>query len=120
MKIPLLSANMEFTTTGQQVVCDFGAGYIPSKYSMEVVGLNAAGAVVAPSAWDVLLLASLDGKVYNEASKILEHVNTSNGNGDVVFSAGNFYPARFWAVKCKALTLGALATKISVSILGIA
>jgi hypothetical protein len=117
---PLLTGAFEFTATGQIIALPDVLAYdIPTKYSLQVTGVDAAGAAAAPSAWDVLLLASLDGVTYTEASKILEHVNTSNGNGDVVFSAGSFYPARAWAIKCKALTLGATATKIKVAILGV-
>lgn len=119
MNMPLLSVNADFSATGQQVVHDIGAGAIPTKYAIQVSGFDAAGNVVSPTSWDVLLLGSLDGKTYNEASKILEHVNTSNGNGDVVYSGGSFYPVRFWAIKCKALVLGATATSIKVTVLGV-
>lgn len=117
---PLLGANAEFAATGQTTLLEGNAAQsIPTKYAIQVTGVNAAGAAAAPTAWDVLLLASLDGVTYNEASVILQHVNTANGNGDVVFSAEKFYPARYWAIKCKALTLGATAVKIKVAVIGV-
>ena len=119
MNIPIILDAAEFTATGTALLSEHRAQAIPSKYSMQVTGVDVNGAAAAPTSWDVLLLASLDGLVYNEASKILEHVNTSQGNGDVVFSAGSFYPSLFWQVKCKALVLGATAVKIKVRILGI-
>ncbi len=118
---PLVSGSFEFAATGQTTVFpDLATVYdVPTKYSMQVTGVDANGAAAAPTSWDVLLLASLDGVTYIEASKILEHVNTSHSNGQVIFSAGSFYPARAWAVKCKALDLGATAVKIKVAILGV-
>jgi len=117
---PLLTGGFEFAAAGQIIALpDVMAYDVPTRYSMQVTGVDANGDAAAPTAWDVLLLASLDGVTYTEASKIIQHVNTSNGNGDVVFSAGSFYPARAWAVKCKTLTLGATAVKIKVAILGV-
>jgi hypothetical protein len=117
---PLLTGNAEFTATGEVVLVEgVAAQSIPTKYSLQVTGVDAAGAAAAPTAWDVLLLASLDGVTYNEASKIIEHVNGTNGNGDVLFTQDKFYPARFWAIKCKALTLGAPAVKIKAAVLGV-
>lgn len=119
MNIPYLIATAEFTATGTSQAMEIPAQAIPSKYSLEVVGVDSADAVAAPTSWDVLLIPSLSGKVYDEGSKILEHVNTANNNGGVVFSAGSFYPARFWQIKCKSLVLGATATKIKVMVVGI-
>lgn len=116
--MPLVTALIEFTATGTRVISDLPAQAIPSKFSLEVVGYDAAGAIVAPGAWDVLLIGSLTGKVYTEKSKILEHVQTAQDNGDTVYSAGSFFPARFYQIKCKALTLGG-AAKIVVMVLGI-
>ena len=117
---PLLGANAEFAAIGQVTLLEGNAAQsIPTKYAIQVTGVDAADAAAAPTAWDVLLLASLDGVTFNEASKIVQHVNTANGNGDVVFSAEKFYPARYWAIKCKALTLGATAVKIKVAVIGV-
>ena len=94
---------------------------IPNKFALQVTGLNAAGAAQIPTSWDVMLLASIDGIAYNEASLIVEHVNTANGNGDVVWqptTAKSFYICRFLLVKVKSLVLGAAATRIKVSVLG--
>ena len=118
MNMPLVTALVEFTATGTRVISDIPAQAIPSKFSLEVVGYNAAGAVTAPGAWDVMLIGSLTGKVYTEKSKILEHVQTAQDNGDTVYSAGSFFPARFYQLKCKALTLGG-AAKIVVMVLGV-
>lgn len=116
---PLITGEFEFTAIGQiTVLPDVMAYDVPTRYSMSVTGYDANGAVAIPTAWDVLLLASLDGVNYVEASKILEHVNTSHSNAQVIFSAGSFYPARAWAVKCKGLNLGP-AAKIKVAILGV-
>ena len=118
MNMPLVTALVEFTATGTRVISDLPAQMIPTKFSIEVVGYDAAGAVLAPTSWDILLLGSLTGKVYTEKSKILEHVNTAQDNGDTVYSAGSFFPARFYQIKCKALTLGG-AAKIVVMVLGV-
>ena len=116
--MPLVTALVEFTATGTRVISDFPAQAIPTKFSLEVVGYDAAGAVLAPTSWDILLLGSLTGKVYTEKSKILEHVNTAQDNGDTVYSGANFYPARFFQIDCKALVLGG-AAKIVVMVLGV-
>lgn len=118
MNMPLLTASVEFSAIGSVDVMEIPAQAIPSKYALEVVGYDAAGAVLAPTSWDVLLLGSLTGAVYPETSKILEHINTAQANGDLVWSAGSFYPARYWQIKCKALVLGG-AAKIVVNILGV-
>ena len=118
MNMPLVTALVEFTATGTRVISSLPAQMIPTKFSMEVTGYDAAGNIVAPGAWDVLLIGSLTGKAYNEGSKIVEHVNGSQSNGDTVYSGGSFYPARFYELKCKALTLGG-AAKIVVAVLGV-
>ena len=118
MNIPLVTALVDFTATGTRVISTLPAQAIPTKFALEVVGYDAAGNVVAPGAWDVLLIGSLTGKTYTEKSKILEHVNTAQDNGDTVYSGANFYPARFYELKCKTLTLGA-AAKITVMVLGV-
>ena len=118
MNIPILVASVEFTATGVVQTTSLPMQYIPSKYALEVVGYDINGAVIAAGAWDVLLLGSLTGKVFNETSKILEHANGAQSNGDVEWSAGNFYPVRFAQIKCKALALGG-ASKIVVTVLGI-
>jgi hypothetical protein len=118
MNPPLVTAAAEFTATGTVVVSTNPAQAIPTKYALEVIGLNAAGEVVAPTGWDVLLLGSLTGKTFTEKSKIVEHVNSSQDNGDVVWSGANFYPARYWALKCKTLSLGT-AVKILVNVVAV-
>lgn len=116
--MPLIVAQVEFTATGTRVISELPAQAIPTKFSLEVIGYNAAGAITAPGGWDVLLIGGLTGKTYTENSKILEHVQTAQGNGDTVYSAGSFFPARFYQIKCKALTLGG-ASKILVTVLGV-
>ena len=118
INMPLVSALVEFTAAGAQNVLSTPAQAIPTKYSMEVVGYDSAGAVLAPTSWDVMLIGSLTGKAFTEKSKIVEHINTSQDNGDTVYSSDKFYPARYWQIKCKSLVLGG-AAKIVVMILGV-
>jgi len=127
MYLPLFHLEKDFTAEGSYNPFTVESATviplypIPNKYALQVTGLDAAGAVQVPTSWDVLLLASLDNLAYNEASLIVEHVNTSNGNGDVVWqntSTKSFYVCRFLLVKVKALVLGASATRIRVSVLG--
>lgn len=96
--------------------------YIPSRWALQVTGLNAAGAITAPSAWDVIIQPSLDGIAWNDMSTpMLEHVNGTNGNGDVVWSGAagaTFRGLRFLKIDVKTLTLGT-ATKILVTLMGL-
>ena len=119
MNPPLMTGAAEFTAAGSELVMDFPAQAIPTKYALQVTGVDAAGAAAAPTSWDVMLIGSLNKTVFNEASKIIEHVNTAQGNGDTLYSAGSFYPARYWKMKCKALVLGATCVKIKVEVLGV-
>ncbi|MFA5937597.1 MAG: hypothetical protein WC822_07005 [Candidatus Paceibacterota bacterium] len=118
MNIPFLHTAVDFSATGSIDVMEIPAQAIPTKYAIQVTGYDAAGVVAAAGAWDVLLIPSIDGAVFDEASKIVEHVNTAQNNGAVVSSGGSFYPARFWQIKCKALTLGG-AAKITVHVLAV-
>ena len=114
----LMSAAAEFTATGQVQIGTIPAQAVPTKYALQVTGVDANGAVVAVTAWDVQLIGGLDNLAFNESSKILEHVQTSQKNGDTIYSSGAFFPARYWVIKCKALTLGA-AVKIKVQAIGV-
>jgi len=116
----------DFTTTGTYNLFTSVPELIPllrslNKWAIQVTGLDANGAIAAPTSWDVMLLGSLDNIAYNETSLIAEHVNTSSSNGDVVWqttSSKSFYLCRFCLIKVKALVLGATATKIRVTIMG--
>jgi hypothetical protein len=105
-----------FDTNGNAVIIPFAI--IPQKWAIQVSGFNSSGVLTAPSVWDVLLLGSLDGVTFNDGSKLLEHVNGTNINGDTVWQGANFLPTRYCAVKCKSLTLGS-ASKIVVWFLGV-
>ena len=122
--LPLFIQQYEFTTTGYNNV--FTAELpaipllpIPNKWSLQVTGIDASGAVAAPSAWTVTAQASLDGLGYDDdTGAMLTHVNTANANGAVVKSNGNLMIARFVRLHCVALTLGASAVKIRVTLMG--
>lgn len=80
-----------------------------TKWSLQVTGVDASGAVVAaPTSWTVNLQGSLDGLSYGTAA-MLTHTNTVNANGDVVDSAGNFKPRLGVQINVSALTLGPAA-----------
>ena len=94
---------------------------IPQKWALQVTGLTALNVVAVPTSWTVNLVASLDGIAFNATSLIVAHVGGVNANGDVVWnltSSKTFYLARYAQVQVAALTLGATATKIRVSVVG--
>ena len=94
---------------------------IPQKWALQVTGLTALNVVAVPTSWTVNLVASIDGIAFNATSLIVAHVGGVNANGDVVWnltSSKTFYLARYAQVQVAALTLGATATKIRVSVIG--
>lgn len=93
---------------------------VPHRWALQVTGTDSAGTTkVAPTAWDVILQASLDGLAFNDTSKIVEHVNGTNANGDVVWPGAVFLPTRYAQLDVKTLTLGS-AAQIYISVLGFA
>lgn len=96
---------------------------IPSIWSLQVTGVNAAGANVAATAWSVTAQASLDNLGYDgdTTAGIISHVSGTNADGAVVKSNQNFLPTRYVRIHCTSLTLngGAGNTAILVSLLGI-
>jgi hypothetical protein len=125
--LPVVSIQKDFTGTGTWDPFVNEGVLVPlvrpcRLWEMSVIGLDAAGAVQAPTSWDVLLLASLTGLNFPDTSLILEHVNTSQANGDVVWptvsTVSPFRDAAYIRVKIKALVLGASATKIRVNVRG--
>ena len=124
--IPIIRFTREFTASSSTPVkVDYeplepiSFQHIPKAWALQVTGYDAAGAVVASSAWDVLLVGSLDDAAFNETSKILENVSGTQQNGDVVFSGASSFPTNYAAVICKTLTLGMTCTRIVVSVLGV-
>jgi hypothetical protein len=121
--LPLVTRTKDFVTTGYSDVTDIGLALpltrIPNKWSLQVTGLTAAGAVAAPTSWEVRVQRSLDGLAYDDdAGSMLVHVNGTNANGAVVSTDGNLRPCRWVRIHVVALVLGATATKIRVSLLG--
>ncbi len=80
-----------------------------SSYSVQVTGTGAAA-----SAWDVRLEGSLDNVVFTQ---ILQHLNTT-GDGVLLFTGANLFPALYVRSRCASITLGS-ATNIVVRILGV-
>ena len=104
---------------------DAGAVYRlpPCKFwALQVTGLTAADVIALPTAWDVIIQPSINGISFNDMSTpVLEHVNGTNSNGDIVWSGAASAPARlfqFFKIHVKTLTLGATATKIRVFVIG--
>lgn len=133
MHAPVIAFSKDYTATTSSPTQfpeadaegDFaGFSFPPTKWALQVTGLTAANALATPSAWDVIVQPSLDLLGFNDMSApFLEHVNGTNASGDVVFGkiANVFaFPLRAIRVDVKTLTLGATATKIRVSILGVA
>lgn len=91
-------------------------GNIPMRYALQVTGVNGSGVKTTPTAWNVVLEGSLDGKSY---TVLLTHSNTApNANGDTVWGGGNFSPARFLRVRLVSVTLNT-ATKLVVRAIGV-
>ena len=122
--IPVVSFKYEFTASGGVVTPSLETSnpapfqHIPKAWALQVTGYDVNGAVAAPTSWTVLLLGSLD-KVFADGSVILQHVNTASANSVVVFSGASSFPCNFVGLKCSALTLGATAIKIVVTVLGV-
>lgn len=124
--LPLFQFQHDFTANGdynpftveQEVIPLL---VLPNKWALEVFGLDDAGTVQAPTAWDVLLLGGItrpDLLTYPDGSVIIEHKNASHVNGQLVYSDGNLRACRFVALRLKSLNLGASATKLRVNVLG--
>jgi hypothetical protein len=128
--LPVVSIQKDFTTTGTWDPFASEGVLVPlvrpvSRWEMSVLGLDNAGAVQAPTSWDVLLLASLTGLSFPDTSLILEHGSAATpaaANGDVIWptvsSVSPFRDAAYIRIKIKALVLGASATKIRVNVRG--
>lgn len=128
-KVPSVVLQKDFTATGtlQYPEADGngvspGMSFIPAKWSLQVTGLDATNAKQTPTSWDVIVQPSLDLIGFNDmTAPMLEHVNTANGNGDVVWAGTTsiaFFPVRALIVHVKSLVLGASATKIRVTLVG--
>lgn len=95
---------------------------VPTKWALQVTGVNVSNVITAPTAWDVIIQPSLDGFAFNDmATPMLEHKNVTNGNGDVVASgqtATQFFPIRFYKIDVKTLTLGT-ATQINITLMAV-
>jgi len=116
----LYSQQNSFTTTGtQEIVTTSASGIkmqaVPSKFALQVSGLNSSGTTQAASAWNVALEGSLDG--YNWTA-IQTHVSGTNADGVVVWGGSNFYEVNYIRLHCISLTLGS-AAKILVTALGV-
>ena len=120
--IPVVSFKYEFTASGGVVTPSLETSnpapfqHIPKAWTLQVTGYDVNGAVAAPTSWTVLLLGSLD-KVFADGSVIAQHVNTASANSVLVWSVDK--PVNYVGVKCSALTLGATAVKIVVTVLGV-
>ena len=81
---------------------------IPSKIAIQVTGLDAAGARLAATAWEVELQGSLDMLAYDsDAGAMLTHKSGTNADGDCVRSDGKLMISRAMRVHVRSLTLGA-------------
>ena len=119
-----------FTTTGTLLIPEQNESknvpfvVAPTKWTLQVTGVDNTNTPQTPSAWDVIVQPSLDGIGFNDmTTPILEHKNGTNGNGDCSFASPSSFPSlfplRFLKIHVKTLTLGASATKILVSLLGV-
>jgi len=121
--LPLVTRTAIFKATGFVDVTKLGLAipltHVPTKWSMQVTGLDAAGKVVtAPTAWNVTLLGSQDGLGYDsDAAALLTHVNGTNGNGDSVDTGANFKVRRWVKIHCVSLTISP-ADHILVTVTG--
>ena len=120
--IPVVSFKYEFTASGGVVTPSLETSnpapfqHIPKAWALQVTGYDVNGSVAAPTSWTVLLLGSLD-QVFADGSVIAQHVNTASANSVLVWSVDK--PVNFVGLKCSALTLGATAVKIVVTVLGV-
>lgn len=100
------SRSYTFTSSGTGTI--EGSSVAVKSYSIQVKGTGAAA-----TAWDVDLEGSLDGVNFTQ---ILNHTTTT-GDGKILFSGSNIYPAYYIRPKVNSLTLGS-ASNIVVEILG--
>jgi hypothetical protein len=96
---------------------------IPSRWALQVTGLDNSGNIQAPTVWDVILQASLDGFAFTDNNALAEHSSEGGqSSGDMVWSGAAdsmFKTALFIQVHVRTLNLGPTATKLKVSIMGV-
>lgn len=96
-----------FTTTANGTTQDVSAqGF--SRFSIQA---KQTGTVTS---WTVEVQVSLDGTNY---ATILSHTKAGDGDGGIVFSGPNQYPALYFRASCTAITLGG-GTNVVVTIVG--
>lgn len=124
--LPTVSFQQDFTTTGTYAPFKSEGVMVPltrpvSKWSMQVSGLSALNLAASLTAWNVVLVGSIDGIYFPATSILVSHVSGTNANGDVAFpTVSTFSPfrdAKYVQLNIVSLTLNA-ATKIRVSVRG--
>lgn len=96
-----------FTTTADGTAQDISAqGF--SKFAIQV---KQTGTVTS---WTVVLQVSLDGTNY---ATVLSHTKAGDGDGAIVFTGPNRYPALYFRASCTAITLGG-GTNVIATIVG--
>jgi hypothetical protein len=107
------------STTSDALDATFKLGQVPCKdFSLQVIGLDAIGAAQVPTAWN----AVIEGKngVDGEWGNILTHQNGDGNetNGQIKGISG--VPVTDVRMTLVSVTLGASATKVKITMLGVA
>lgn len=102
-----VSRSDTFTATGNGTTVDMSAQAVQN-FGLQV---KEAGTVTS---WQVDLEVSLDGTNF---VSVLSHTKASDGDGAVLFSGANRYPALYFRARCAALTLGG-GTNVVATIVG--
>lgn len=96
-----------FTTTAYGTAQDVsGQGF--SRFAIQA---KQTGTVTS---WTVVVQVSLDGTNY---VTILSHTKAGDGDGAIVFSGPNRYPALYFRASCTAITLGG-GTNVVATVVG--
>lgn len=96
-----------FTTTADGTAQDVsGQGF--SRFAIQA---KQTGTVTS---WTVVVQVSLDGTNY---VTILSHTKAGDGDGAIVFSGPNRYPALYFRASCTAITLGG-GTNVVATVVG--
>lgn len=96
-----------FTTTANGTAQDVSA----QGFSRFAIQVKQTGTVTS---WTIEAQVSLDGTNY---VSVLSHTKAGDGDGGIVFSGPNRYPALYFRASCTAITLGG-GTNVVVTIVG--
>jgi hypothetical protein len=103
-----LSGSDQFTASGVGATRDCSAQGM-SRFALQT---KQTGTV---NSWTIDLQVSLDGTNW---VTLISHTKAGDGDGAIIYSGPNLYPALYFRANCSALSLGA-GTNVVVTILGL-